>query len=216
MRLATRKKNNTLEKDELKFNRETFMVNPFELFASWYEIVLNSSTPNPTAGALATATLDGKPSVRFILLKSFDDRGFVFYTNLKSRKAQELMENPQASLCFYWPLLNKQIRIEGKVELISQSEADHYFSSRSRGSKISAWASHQSQRMTSVTELEESLQKYKAQFKDADIPRPDFWSGFRLIPEELEFWKAGEHRLHKRVLYSRSPQGGWHHCFLYP
>lgn len=190
--------------------------NPIELFKQWYNEAINSTAPNPTAAALATASATAKPSVRFVLLKFFDEKGFVFYTNLNSRKAQELSENPQAALCFYWPLLEKQIRIEGSVEPVNSMEADDYFSSRSRESKIAAWASKQSQTMQSPNELEQSYQKLTERYQDKSIPRPEFWSGFRIKPEIMEFWTAGEHRLHHRVYFYRDAQNKWQHQYLYP
>ena len=151
--------------------------------------------------SLATATKDGLPSVRIVLLKALDDRGFVFYTNLTSRKGLELSENPNAALCFHWKSLNKQIRVEGKVLAVDFTEADDYFASRPRTSQIGAWASKQSQPIEERFEFEKRLAKYTSKFNFNDIPRPDFWSGFRLSPNRIEFWHEKKFRLHERNVY---------------
>lgn len=191
-------------------------IHPIKLFAEWFEEAKHSSIKNINAAALATSTLTGKPSVRFILLKAFNEDGFVFYTNLMSRKAQELFENPQAALCFYWPELDKQIRIEGIIEEITKAEADNYFASRQRESKIAAWISKQSQPLTSLDDLRNEFHQYSEKFNSAEIPRPNFWSGFRLIPNAIEFWKSGEFRLHQRIYYVKSENNDWDRYYLYP
>lgn len=190
--------------------------NPIELFAEWFAEAERTNIINPNASALATATKKGKPSVRMILIKAFDERGFVFYSHLKSRKAKELTENPQAALCSYWALLAKQVRIEGKVEQVDSKEADDYFASRERESKIVAWATDQSQMMKSFDELHQRVEKYTDKFKGGEVPRPEFWSGYRLIPDLFEFWKSGEHRLHERICYKKNEKGQWFHFYLYP
>lgn len=187
-----------------------------EQFSTWFFEAKAMIPYNADAAALATATKAGKPSVRFILLKAFDAHGFVFYTNFNSKKAQQLLENPEAALCFYWPSLDKQIRIEGKVEKVSIKEADEYFVSRERGSKIAAWASNQSHPLTALSDLKEQYESYEQQFKDKEVPRPDYWSGFRLMPNLIEFWKSGAYRMHERLCYIRNENGEWQKNYLYP
>lgn len=167
------------------------------------------------AAALATAGKDLEPTVRMVLLKDVDDRGFVFYTNLESRKARQLADNPRASLCFWWPKLKRQVRIEGGIELVSNQEADEYFASRPRGSQIGAWASHQSSELSSREELLAAVALLTEKFKDRAVPRPPRWSGYRLAPERIEFWKEQPDRLHERELYIRQPVG-WKITLLAP
>lgn len=169
-----------------------------------------------TAMALATADADGRPSVRLVLLKDVtNEGGFDFYTNLKSRKAQDLANNPRASLCFFWPTLGEQVRIAGGVEPIAASTADAYFATRARGSQLGAWASKQSQSLISRSELEARVAEATGRFGTDAVPRPDFWGGFRVMAQEIEFWKARDDRLHDRHLYVRSGSG-WQHTLLYP
>lgn len=189
--------------------------NPLKLFDDWFVLARKSEQHDATAMALATATREGKPSVRIVLLKAFDERGFVFYTNLQSRKAKELLENPQAALCCYWPMLDKQVRIEGKVEIVTDEEANNYFATRARGSQISAWASKQSAEVKDPEELFTRVKEYEKKYSDQNIPRPEFWSGFRLIPEMMEFWQRGDHRLHERFCFYKTANG-WGKKFLYP
>jgi len=156
----------------------------------------------PTAMALATATQDGTPSVRLVLLKGFDERGFVFYTNLESRKGRELAENPRVALCFYWQQpMEIQVRVDGSVVPVDAGEADEYYASRPRGSRIGAWASQQSAAMESYDVLLRRVQEAEQRFAQGEIPRPEFWSGFRVIPERIEFWQGRTSRLHERDLY---------------
>jgi pyridoxamine 5'-phosphate oxidase len=164
---------------------------------------------------LATASPEGKPSARVVLLKGFDVRGFAFYTNLQSRKSTELQANPNAALCFYWPPLSKQVRIEGSVHKISDQEADAYFASRPRGAQIGAWASRQSAELAQRRELEARVKAFEEKFSGIEVPRPTFWSGFRLIPERIEFWQSREDRLHDRVVFVRD-DGKWVKRSLYP
>jgi pyridoxamine 5'-phosphate oxidase len=154
--------------------------------------------------ALATVSPDGKPSVRVVLLKALDERGFVFYTNLESRKARDLELNPAASACFWWPQLKEQVRVEGVVEPVSVEEADAYFATRPRGSQLGAWASRQSEPLDSREDLIGRFFKHMTEFKDAEVPRPPFWSGYRLVPDRIEFWYNRDDRLHDRFLYTRS------------
>ena len=167
--------------------------------------------------ALATASAQGHPSVRMVLLKGFDERGFVFYTNTESRKARELAANPHAALCLFWQPLELQVRIEGPVQRVTDAEADEYYASRARGSRIGAWASRQSQPLASYEELMARVQEYEAQFTGDDIPRPPYWSGFRLDPQRIEFWQGRPSRLHERERFDRSADGGgWNVQKLYP
>jgi len=172
--------------------------------------------PNdPNAMALATADATGRPSVRMVLLKGADERGFVFYTNLESRKGCDLAENPQAALCFHWKSLKRQIRVEGAIEPVSDEEADAYYASRPRASQIGAWASRQSQRLTGRFELERRIAEFTARFGLGTVPRPPYWSGFRLVPQRIEFWQDRQFRLHDRQVYLRE-NGQWTIVTLFP
>ena len=188
---------------------------PIDSFRKLYEQRCQFDIPVHEAAVLATATKDGHPSARVVLIKAFDESGFVFYTNLASRKAQEMRENPQAALCFYWEEVHHQIRVEGKVEPVTNREADDYFATRPRGSQLGAWASKQSSVLENREDLENRLQKYQQKFAGKNVPRPDFWSGFRLLPERFEFWERREDRLHERILYVKQGDG-WKMTYLYP
>jgi pyridoxamine 5'-phosphate oxidase len=177
--------------------------NPFDQFKQWFEEAINSQLLEPNAMTIATATKKGKPSARTVLLKGFDERGFVFYTNYESRKSAELIENPQASLLFNWLELERQIRIEGKVEKIDLAESEAYFISRPKGSQLGAWASPQSQVIKSRAIIEKNLMNLEAQFAHSEVlPLPDFWGGFRIIPTYFEFWQGRSNRLHDRLSFS--------------
>ena len=190
---------------------------PFARFGEWMERAMAAGVAEPTAMALATADTEGRPSVRLVLLKGFDERGFVFYTNLESRKGRELTENPHAALCLFWQPLELQVRIEGPVHPVSDAEADEYYASRSRGSRIGAWASRQSQPLTSYDELMGRVQEYESRFTGDDIPRPPYWSGFRIRPVTIEFWHDRPFRLHDRVEFRReSSDGPWSKVRMYP
>lgn len=188
---------------------------PLALFAAWFDEARRVVTDDPTAMVLATADASGRPSSRFVLLKAFDPRGFVFYTNLESRKARELMARPEASLCLYWAPLGRQVRIEGRAELVSDGEADEYFASRPRAYQIAAWASRQSAVLASRDELERRVEAFERQFDGRPVPRPPFWSGFRLVPDRIEFWIHRPNRLHDRILYERGADG-WRRVLLFP
>jgi len=190
--------------------------NPFTLFAQWYESARESEPNDPDAMALATVDETGLPDVRMVLLKSYGETGFVFYTNLKSRKGVELAANPKAAICLHWKSLRRQVRIRGPVEPVGEAEADAYFQSRSRMSRIGAWASHQSQPLESRFALEKAVAAQSARFAAGPIPRPEFWSGYRIVPETIEFWREAAFRLHDRVLYRREPAGNWSCTRLYP
>jgi pyridoxamine 5'-phosphate oxidase len=170
-------------------------------FDEWLSDAQEKESEYAEAMSLATATKSGMPSVRIVLLKALDDRGFVFYTNLNSQKGRELSENPNAALCFHWKSVNKQIRVEGTVSAVDFAEADYYFASRPRASQIGAWASKQSQPIKDRFEFEKRIAKYTSKFNLGNIPRPDFWSGFRLNPNRIEFWHEKKFRLHERNVY---------------
>lgn len=167
------------------------------------------------AAALATSGNDGQPNVRMVLLKGVDDAGFVFYTNLESPKAEQLRENPRASLCFWWAQLKQQVRVEGKTELVGDHEADEYFASRPRGSQIGAWASHQSHELSSRAELITAVEQFTGKFAGQSVPRPPLWSGYRIVPDRIEFWTEQPDRLHDRELYTRQA-GAWKITLLSP
>lgn len=191
---------------------------PFRRFGELFARAKQTDLREPTALALATATADGRPSVRMVLLKDFDERGFVFYTNLESRKAGELAENPHAALCFHWQPLEIQVRVEGHVEPVPEEEADAYYASRARGSRIGAWASRQSRPLDAYDTLVRRVNEVEAEYEGRDIPRPPFWSGFRVVPERIEFWFGRPSRLHERELYMLrgGDAAGWTKTLLYP
>ena len=189
---------------------------PFTLFAEWLEEAKGSEPNDPNAMALATADADGLPNVRMVLLKGFDEAGFVFYTNTESSKGNELAANMQAALCFHWKSLRRQVRVRGRVERVSDAEADAYFASRPRDSRIGAWASQQSRPLESRFALEKAVAKNAAKYAIGEVPRPPYWTGFRIVPQSLEFWMDKPFRLHDRVVFSRSEDGGWERTRLYP
>ncbi|MBL92570.1 MAG: pyridoxamine 5'-phosphate oxidase [Myxococcales bacterium] len=189
--------------------------NPFVQFDQWYQEAQQLPLNEPTFVTLATADAQGAPSARTVLLKHYDEDGFVFYGNLKSRKMQQLQENPQVALLFYWMDLDRQIRIEGRVTQIADTQADAYFQSRARGSQLGAWASKQSHVIETPNAIEERLEKYQQRFEGKEVPRPHFWSGMRVAPHRFEFWRAGENRLHDRTRYLLK-NNEWHTDNLYP
>jgi pyridoxamine 5'-phosphate oxidase len=171
--------------------------------------------PEPTAFALATVSPDGKPSARILLLKGVDDRGFVFYTNHQSRKGRELLATKRAALCFHWQPLEMQVRVEGVAEVVTDAEADAYFASRARESQIGAWASRQSETMASDLVLEERIREVEQRYAGQPVPRPPHWSGYRLLPDRIEFWHGRAHRLHERRVFDRT-NGAWTLRRLFP
>ena len=188
-------------------------------FATLFEEAKAGKEIDPTAMTVATADVDGRPSARTVLLKAFDERGFVFFTHLGSRKGRELIENRQAALLFLWRSLREagvQVRGEGEAQLVSAAEADAYFASRPRMSQVGAWASMQSQPLASREEFEQRLQRFEAQFEGRDVPRPDGWSGIRIVPQRIEFWYGVDFRLHERWFYEADGAGNWSKRLLYP
>jgi pyridoxamine 5'-phosphate oxidase len=188
---------------------------PIDLFLSWFEDARRAKIEEPTAMALATADAKGRPSVRMVLMKDVNQKGFVFYTNKESRKGAELGKNKNAALCFYWSDIDRQVRVWGPVEQVSEEEADAYFASRPRLSQIGAWASHQSHPMKTRFELEKKVAYYTAKFGIKKIPRPPFWVGYRVVPEQIEFWLEKPFRLHERVLFTREGKT-WKSQRLFP
>ena len=182
---------------------------PFKQFTFWFADAEQAELPLHNAMTLATANREGKPSARMVLLKEVDARGFVFYTNYQGRKARELKENPFASLVFYWQPLSRQVRVEGAVERVAADESDRYFASRPRGHQLEAHASSQSQVIKDRGFLEEQFKTFTQMFAGQEIPRPAHWGGYRLLPETLEFWQEGEHRLHDRLRYRRVDDDQW-------
>jgi pyridoxamine 5'-phosphate oxidase len=206
--------NNSL-KQRLAVMAVTATKNPIAEFKKWLAQAEAGESVNPNAMALATATPAGRPSVRMVLLKDVDEKGFVFYTNGESQKGVELAANMEASLCFYWKSLARQVRIDGSVELVGDEEADAYFKTRDRGAQIGAWASQQSRPTEDRFALEKNVAKFAAKFHVGPIPRPGFWCGYRVIPRTIEFWVQRPSRLHDRWLYHKA-EDGWTMETLYP
>ena len=190
-------------------------TSPFVQFQAWMADAEKSEPNDPNAMIVATVAPDGRPSLRTVLLKGVDDRGFVFYTNKESRKGDELAANPHAALLFHWKSLHRQIRIEGTVEHVADAEADAYYATRQRISRLGAWASQQSRPLADRSVLEERLAEMERRFPD-EIPRPGYWSGYRILPDNFEFWQDMPYRLHDRTVYRRSENGGWTQTKLYP
>ena len=191
------------------------IAEPIARFEAWMAEAEKSEPNDPNAVCLATATPDGVPSARMVLLKGVDARGFVFYTNLESRKGGELAANPNAALCFHWKTLRRSVRVEGQVEAVSEAEADAYYASRHRSSRIGAWASQQSRPMEGRFALEKRVAEYTVKFGLGEIPRPPFWSGFRVLPRRIEFWRDMPFRLHERSVFLRDGEA-WRTETLYP
>jgi pyridoxamine 5'-phosphate oxidase len=188
---------------------------PFALFSEWFADAQKSEPNDPNAVAVATVDPDGLPNVRMVLMKDYDSRGFVFYTNYESAKGRELLSAGKAAMCFHWKSLRRQVRIRGAVESVTDAEADEYYASRARGSRIGAWASKQSRPLESRFALEKAVAEYTLKFGVGAIPRPAYWSGFRLLPTQIEFWHDRPFRLHDRVVFSRDGDG-WGKVRLYP
>ncbi len=188
---------------------------PIELFGVWFEQAKESGIILPESASLATADREGMPSSRMVLLKSFAVDGFVFFTNYGSRKAREMDENPNASLLLHWAVLQRQVRVEGAVERISEEASSEYFRTRARGSQVGAWVSRQSEQLEGRSVLETRAEEIEQRFKGQDVPSPSFWGGYRLIPEQIEFWQGRLNRLHDRLLFMRA-DGGWTTRRLYP
>lgn len=188
---------------------------PFSLFKQWFRDAERAGEPLPEAMALATATRDGRPSVRIVLHRGVSRGGFVFFTNYTSRKAVELVANPRASLVFHWPALERQLRVEGRVHKLTRRESDRYFQTRPRESRLSAWASPQSSKISGRSFLDEEFARVQARFGERTIPCPPFWGGFRIVANCIEFWQGQPHRLHDRVLYRRKGKV-WTVCWLAP
>ena len=189
---------------------------PIEQFRTWFDEALASNLHEPNAMTLATATPAGRPSARIVLLKGFDERGFVFYTNYEGRKGEELEANPHCALLFYWGELERQVRIEGRVRRLPDRESDAYFAGRPRGSQLGAWASEQSRPVKDRDTLERRLRELEAEYEGREVPRPPFWGGYRVEPETIEFWQGRGYRLHDRLVYRRSEDGGWNRERLQP
>lgn len=189
---------------------------PIEQFERWFEEARRAEVFEPNAMTLATVGPDGQPSARTVLLKGVDRRGLAFFTNLDSRKSRELARNPKAALLFWWGPLQRQVRLEGKIERVEDAEADAYFATRPRGSQIGAWASQQSSAVESRAALEAAEARFRERFEGGEVPRPDFWGGFRLVPEAIEFWQGRINRLHDRLRYDRQANGTWRIVRLSP
>jgi pyridoxamine 5'-phosphate oxidase len=190
---------------------------PIAQFEAWLAEAAKTEPNDPNAVCLATCTPDGRPSARMVLLKGVDARGFVFYTNLESRKGRELAANPHAALCFHWKSLERSVRVEGAIESVTAEEADAYYASRARGSRIGAWASQQSRPLEGRYALEKRVAEFTMKFGVGEIPRPAHWSGFRLVPEAIELWRGMPFRLHERRVFRRAaPEAPWTMEMLYP
>lgn len=207
-----------MSENELTTGDFTDRNEPFAIFADWLNEAQTSEINDPNAMALATVDEEGLPNVRMVLLKGFDHHGFVFYTNFESQKGREILGQKKAALCFHWKSLRRQVRVRGPVEIVADDEADAYFQSRPRGSRIGAWASEQSRPLESRFALEKAVTEFTARYAIGEIPRPPHWSGFRIRPTSIEFWKDGKFRLHDRIEFHRpDPESGhWDKVRMYP
>ena len=191
--------------------------NPFKLFEEWFNTAKKTEINDPNALALGTSDKEGNSSVRMVLLKGFNEKGFIFYTNLNSKKSEDIKVNPKASMCFHWKSLLRQVRVVGKINSVSSKDADEYYNSRAYGSRIGAWASKQSTILNQRDELIQSINTFKKKFPDENnVPRPNYWSGWNLSPTEIEFWLDGENRIHQRLKYIRLDENNWKKVLLSP
>lgn len=197
-----------MAEDRPLLNEANVEYDPIAQFAQWYDDARGVERPLPHAVALATASTSGRPSLRMVLLKDFDAHGFVFFTNYRSRKGDELAKNARASLLFYWSNLERQVRIDGRIAKVSRRESDDYFRTRPRGSQLAAWASPQSEVLAGRADLERRFAAAAEKYAD-EVPRPPYWGGYRLVPETMEFWQGREDRLHDRLRYRRARDGRW-------
>jgi pyridoxamine 5'-phosphate oxidase len=198
-----------------ELSKDSVAKDPFVQFANWFDEYLNVAPPEPSAMTLSTIGTDNRPTSRVVLLKGFDERGFVFFTNYESKKARDLIANPQVAIHFFWPELERQVEISGRAEMTSREESEAYFVTRPVASKIGAWASKQSEPLESRSELEARVEELRAQFDSDDIPCPPFWGGFRVSPAKFEFWQGRRSRLHDRITYEPY-EFGWKIVRLYP
>lgn len=200
----------------MSLDENTLDPDPVVQFSRWLAEAFDAGIQNADAAAFATAGSDCRPSVRFVLCKGADERGFILYTNVESRKAQELAENAEAALAFYWVSLGRQVRVTGSVEAVPREEAEAYYATRPLGSRLGAWASPQSRPLASREELDRLWEETAKRFADEEPPLPPHWGGYRVVPRELEFWEHRDSRLHDRVQYTRTPEGGWSRRRLAP
>lgn len=198
-----------------ELSEDSVAADPFVQFANWFEEYLSSGPIEPNALVVSTVGDDGSPSSRVVLLKGFDPNGFVFFTNYESKKGRDIDRNPRVALHFFWPELERQVEIAGRAERISREESEAYFASRPSESRLGAWASKQSEQLSSRKELEDRLEEIRTRFNDGDIPCPPFWGGFRVVPTRFEFWQGRPSRLHDRICYEMD-NGDWRICRLYP
>jgi pyridoxamine 5'-phosphate oxidase len=211
-KLADIRRNYTLD----HLTESQLLADPIAFFKLWLEQAISAEIPDPTAMTVATVNSEGQPSQRIVLLKDIDKDGFVFYTNLGSRKAKELAQNPKVSLHFPWFFMERQVRVCGEVERLSVAEVGRYFLSRPKDSQLASWASQQSQPISSRELLMTQFHQLKEKFSRKEVPLPDFWGGFRVKPQQMEFWQGGEHRLHDRFEYNKDDEGNWHIQRLMP